>query len=135
LAPSLPWIWRAWFSSPLDAWGWVFLLLGCLWWFLVLDLLSAPSDAGAPLDSAGWPWLALGVGVAVLGLALDVRVALAAAALASGWAVAWLALLLLPALVLGLLALPTTGYLLQQGSAGCLGSPAGRRRRGRVCCS
>jgi hypothetical protein len=122
LAPSLPWIWRAWFSSPLDAWGWVFLLLGCLWWFLVLDLLSAaPSDAGSAVDHAGWPWLALGVGVAMLGLALDVRVALAAAALACGWAVAWLlnggrvALLLLPALLLGLLALPTTGYLLQQG--------------------
>jgi hypothetical protein len=123
LAPSLPWIWHAWFSSPLDAWGWVFLLLALLWWFLVLDLLSGASQRdGAPararVDPAAWPLIALFAGVGAFGLVLDVRVALAAAAVGLGWAVAWLltggrvALLLIPALVLGLLALPTTGYLL-----------------------
>jgi hypothetical protein len=137
LAPSLPWIWQAWRVSPLDAWGWAFLLLGGLWWFLVMDLAGPSADAGAApsrltrLDHAAWPALLLFAGLGVLGVALDVRAAMALAALGIGWAVAWLllggrlALLLLPALGLGLLALPTTGYLLQQtwvGFGGVLGA-------------
>jgi len=126
LAPSLPWIWQAWRVSPLDAWGWVFLLLGVLWGFLVVDLglPDAPAVARSPmvrgLDHAGWPALAGFVALGVAGVLLDVRVVMAGAALGIGWGLAWLllggrlALLLLPALVLGWLALPTTGYLSQQ---------------------
>lgn len=130
LAPSLPWIWKAWRVSPLDAWGWLFLLLGGLWWFLVMDLGLPGGDATeAPVDRprvehAAWPALLLFGGLGVLGMVLDVRAAMALAALGIGWGTAWLllggrlALLLLPALLLGLLALPTTGYLLQQARLG-----------------
>ncbi|MBK1630593.1 hypothetical protein CKO31_07510 [Thiohalocapsa halophila] len=126
LAPNLGWIWQAWTSSPLDAWGWAFLLLGMLWWLLVLDLVP-PAAPKRVLDPAGWSPLALFAVAGVLGLVLDVRVAQAAAALGIGWAAAWLllggrlALLLAPALVLGLLALPTTGYLLQLGWTAAVG--------------
>jgi hypothetical protein len=125
LLPSVAWIWQAWLTSPLDAWGWVFLLLGGLWGFLVLDLLSATllrSPAlTAGLDHAGWPCVLGAVLLGIAGLLLDVRIAMASAALGLGWSLVWLllggrvALLLVPTLLLGLLALPTTGYLLQQG--------------------
>ena len=126
LAPSLPWLWRAWFSSPLDALGWVFLVLAFLWWFLVLDLAFVPEPVAGDerpallRDHAGVPVLLGFVALGLMGLILDVRVALAAAALGAGWAIAWLllggrlAMLLTPALVLGLLSLPTVGFLLQR---------------------
>jgi len=117
LVPSLGWVITSWGQSPLDAWGWLYFLLGALWWFLVLDLVQARTDV---IDHAAWPFLGAFVILGVIGLTLDLRVAVAAAALGIGWASGWLlfggvvAFLLLPSLLLSGLSLPTIGYLLER---------------------
>lgn len=117
LAPNLSWVIDAWYGSPLDAWGWVYFLLGAVWWFLVLDLTPTPMDR---LDQAAWPPLLGFAALGLFGYLIDMRVATVVGALGIAWASSWLlfggirAILLLPSLLLGLLSVPTVGYLLER---------------------
>lgn len=122
LAPSAGWVLTAWGASPLDAWGWAFLLAAAAWAVLVLTL-TPPADAGAvdgAVDAAAWPLLAAFVLLGGGGLVFDVRIAVALAGLGLGWSLAWLllggrlGLLLLPALLVAALGLPTVGFMLER---------------------
>jgi hypothetical protein len=127
MASSMGWIIEAWRSSPLDAWGWLFMIAAAAWAVMVLTLVPRRGDdASQGPDAAGWPLLAGVILLALGGLLLDLRVVVAAAGLGFGWSLAWLLLgraagvLLLPSLLLALLGLPTLGFLLARfwGAAG-----------------
>jgi len=117
LAPSVPWITDAWQNSPLDSPGQWFALLALSWWMAVAWLVS-PTGNALYWEGASFDLLSL-VTVGV-GVYFDVHVLLAAGSLGLAWSLsrflvggsAWV--LLLPALLLALLALPTTAYVLQQ---------------------
>jgi hypothetical protein len=116
LAPSLGWMLQAWGGSPLDTWGWVFLLLAIVWWLLILDLVDPPE--GLAVEPAAWAAAIAALALFGAAWALDVRVLAAAAGLALAWSAAWLllggvlGLLSVPSLLLGVLSLPTVGFLL-----------------------
>lgn len=128
LAPSLDWVLAAWRGSPLDTWGWLYLVLALAWGALVLDLVRART---ASLDPAGWPLLIASLLIGLAGLVLDLRIAQSAAALGVAWAASWLllgravGLLLLPSPVLGVLSLPTVGYGLERAWAQTGAMPIG----------
>jgi len=87
-------------------------------WWAVVAVMSRPRPEG--LEAASWPLFALWLLVGGAGLYLDVNVLVAAAGVGLAWALAWglcgsaVGLLLVPSLVTGLFALPTTGYMLNE---------------------
>ena len=117
LAPSADWIGSAWQNSPLDSSGPWFVLLALGWWLIVAWQVGPEQNS---LHDTGVPFDILGLLTAVVGVYYDVHLLLAAGSLVLAWSLsrfliggsAWL--LLLPALLLALLGMPTTTYLLQQ---------------------
>lgn len=117
LMPSYRWIATAWQTSPQDASGWVFAQLALAWWLLIALMESGKAKH---IALAAMPFLLLSGVLGGIGFVFDIRAAIAGAALATLWSVAWAilgttsALLLLPSLLIGMLALPTSGFLVDQ---------------------
>ena len=117
IAPSARWIRDAWESSPQDSPGPWFAGLALAWWVIVA-LLVRPEEKR--FDTSALPLLFLWALVGAAGIVFDVRLLVAAAGVGTTWALAWgicgstAGLLLLPSLIAALLALPTTGYLIDE---------------------
>jgi hypothetical protein len=117
IAPSARWILDAWGSSPQDSPGPWFAGLALAWW-VVVALLVRP--AVQRFDLSALPLLVLWGLIGAAGILFDVRLLVAAAGIGTAWALAWgiqgatSGLLLIPSLAAALLALPTTGYLIDE---------------------
>jgi EpsI family protein len=117
ITPSASWIGLAWNNSPQDSPGPMFMGIALAWW-AVVAMLSQIRRKG--LEVSAWPLFAFWALVGGAGLYLDVNVLVAAAGIGLAWALAWglcgssVGLLLVPSLVTGLFALPTTSYMLDE---------------------
>lgn len=117
IAPSARWIRDAWENSPQDSPGPLFAVLALAWW-VVVALLVRPGEKR--FDVSALPLLVLWALIGTTGILFDVRLLVAAAGIGMSWALAWglygstSGLLLIPSLAAALLALPTTGYLIDE---------------------
>ena len=117
IAPSARWIRDAWENSPQDSPGPWFACLALAWWAVVALSVRTVHERFEP---SALPLVVLWVLIGASGIVFDVNLLVAVAGVGTSWALAWglygstAGLLLVPSLAAALLALPTTGYLIDE---------------------